>query len=1036
MVALFEMSSNNNVLTRARPWQGIKLLGSAATGLCCLLLSACGGGGSGGSGGLDPLVEDFGIAYVRQPIPDMDDENLRDPMAFNPGGDLIFRDLASPGASERNVTFRVTGGMGDVRDVEPSYDGTKLLFSLRLPLIQGAAPEDQPTWNLWEYEIATDTLTRVIASDIIAEDGQDIAPHYLPDGRIIFSSTRQRTAKALLTDEGKPQFSAQEEDRQGPAFVLHILDARNPPVQTSDVQQVTFNQSHDLDPTVLANGEVMFSRWDNVANRNGIHLYKMYPDGTNMRLVYGANSHDTGTNGAIIEFTEVRETLNGEIYALVKQGTGSFQGGDIVHIDVDNYVNNQQPTAPNNGILVGPAQVSEAFGTVRTDGLPSSGGRFNSYYPLLDGTDRILITWSQCRLMENGRIVPCTDQLLADPNAIEAPPLYSVYLYDPKTQTQVPIFLPQEGVLYRDVVAAQPRALPTIHFDGQGPATAGYDFDPAIVAESVGILNIRSVYDFDGGFNALGGTQADIATLADPQASMADDRPARFLRIVKAVGIPDNDLVDLNGTDFGASQQQLMREILGYAPIEPDGSVRIKVPANVPFAISVLDRNGKRITNRHQNWLQLRPGEVMNCSGCHDPASGTSHGRADAFDSLYTGAPFDGFIFPNTETFFANTGETMAEARTRIDPGALNLSVDVNYLDVWTNEAAAGRMKDTPFDYNYADLNDDVVNPSIDPLLTPPVDPACLGSWSISCRIIINYETHIHPIWSKNRGAGTCTNCHNIVDAMMNTIVPAGQLDLSDGPDQLVPDHFKSYRELFFADSAQSLDANGLLRDQVQATDGAGNPLFQQATDGGGNLLFKQLTDIGGNPLFIQATDNDIPVLDGAGNPVLVPLQVAATDGAGNPILVQDTDVNNNPLFDAMGNPILIQAFREGTDINGNPILIRDFTPAGNPLVDGMGNPIPRQAVDAAGVPMVDGVGNPVFIPDVIPYMEPVLITVTIPQVMSVNGAAASDRFFSIFEDPGDANHFGNLLPSELKLIAEWLDIGGQYYNNPFDVPP
>jgi hypothetical protein len=92
--------------------------------------------------------------------------------------------------------------------------------------------------------------------------------------------------------------------------------------------------------------------------------------------------------------------------------------------------------------------------------------------------------------------------------------------------------------------------------------------------------------------------------------------------------------------------------------------------------------------------------------------------------------------------------------------------------------------------------------------------------------------------------------------------------------------------------------------------------------------------------------------------------------------------------------------------------------------------------VDAAGVPMVDGVGNPVFIPDVIPYMEPVLITVTIPQVMSVNGAAASDRFFSIFEDPGDANHFGNLLPSELKLIAEWLDIGGQYYNNPFDVPP
>jgi len=81
-----------------------------------------------------------------------------------------------------------------------------------------------------------------------------------------------------------------------------------------------------------------------------------------------------------------------------------------------------------------------------------------------------------------------------------------------------------------------------------------------------------------------------------------------------------------------------------------------------------------------------------------------------------------------------------------------------------------------------------------------------------------------------------------------------------------------------------------------------------------------------------------------------------------------------------------------------------------------------------------DGI-TPIFIPILIPYMEPVLITVNVPQVMSVNGALASNRFFSIFEDPGNTDHFGNLLTSELKLIAEWLDIGGQYYNNPFDVP-
>jgi len=67
-------------------------------------LTACGGGGgSGGSGTLDPLVADFGIAYVRQPVPEEDTADIRDPASFTPGGQLIFRDLASPSASERTI---------------------------------------------------------------------------------------------------------------------------------------------------------------------------------------------------------------------------------------------------------------------------------------------------------------------------------------------------------------------------------------------------------------------------------------------------------------------------------------------------------------------------------------------------------------------------------------------------------------------------------------------------------------------------------------------------------------------------------------------------------------------------------------------------------------------------------------------------------------------------------------------------------------------------------------------------------------------
>jgi hypothetical protein len=52
---------------------------------------------------------------------------------------------------------------------------------------------------------------------------------------------------------------------------------------------------------------------------------------------------------------------------------------------------------------------------------------------------------------------------------------------------------------------------------------------------------------------------------------------------------------------------------------------------------------------------------------------------------------------------------------------------------------------------------------------------------------------------------------------------------------------------------------------------------------------------------------------------------------------------------------------------------------------------------------------------------------------MSSAGANASGAFFSKFATGG--THDGYLSPHELRLISEWLDIGAQYYNNPFDVP-
>ncbi len=208
---------------------------------------------------------------------------MRDILRFAVGTDLYVRDRASPTAPERNITTRFTEGTGDVMGVEISSDGRKVLFAMRGPVDEGLALDDpdQPKWNVWEYVIATDTLRRLIVSDLTAQQGHDISPHYLPDGRIVFVSTRQQTAKAILINDGKPQYDARDEDRQEPAFVLHVMrdDGRD------EFKQISFNQSSDYEPTVLDNGKVLFSRWDHAGGVNGIHLYQMNPDGTELELL-------------------------------------------------------------------------------------------------------------------------------------------------------------------------------------------------------------------------------------------------------------------------------------------------------------------------------------------------------------------------------------------------------------------------------------------------------------------------------------------------------------------------------------------------------------------------------------------------------------------------------------------------------------------------------------------------------------------------------------------------------------------------------
>src|SRR5690606_18444518 len=98
--------------------------------------------------------------------------------------------------------------------------------------------------------------------------------------------------------------------------------------------------------------------------------------------------------------------------------------------------------------------------------LISLHGRFASLAPLYDGTNRLLVSWSQCRLLQTATesFHACLSTLLVDgvpaEGYEEAPPLYGIWIYDMTNQTQLPVVLGKDGLMFTEAIALENIASP------------------------------------------------------------------------------------------------------------------------------------------------------------------------------------------------------------------------------------------------------------------------------------------------------------------------------------------------------------------------------------------------------------------------------------------------------------------------------------------------------------------------------------------------------------------------------------------------
>jgi len=141
---------------------------------------------------------------------------------------------------------------------------------------------------------------------------EDVDPCYLPDGGIVFTSTR-------CQNYGRCHWG-----RYTPAFQLYRCDAGG-----ANIRQLSFGEANEWEPAVLADGRIAYTRWDYI-NRHAVwhqSLWTTYPDGSATAHLFGNYSENIGIE------TEVKQIPNSPLLVATGGAHHLITGGSLFLLD-------------------------------------------------------------------------------------------------------------------------------------------------------------------------------------------------------------------------------------------------------------------------------------------------------------------------------------------------------------------------------------------------------------------------------------------------------------------------------------------------------------------------------------------------------------------------------------------------------------------------------------------------------------------------------------------------------------------------------
>lgn len=259
--------------------------------------------------------------------------------SFHGGGAMKIIDLAKGGL----VGTLIESAEGLIRDPEVHFDGKKIIFSMRRNV------EDD--YHIYEINSDGTGLRQLTSAPGVA----DFDPLYIPDGGIVFSSTRE------------PKYCMCNRHIMGNLFRMGADGA--------NIHQIGKSTLHEGHGALMPDGRILYDRWEYVDRNFGDAqgLWTVNPDGTNHAVYWGNN---TNSPGGIIDARVIPGTQQ---VLCVFGSCHDLPWGALTIIDRRLGIDGREPV-----IRTWPAGAIERVGKGNYDAFVSVKPKYEDPYPLND----------------------------------------------------------------------------------------------------------------------------------------------------------------------------------------------------------------------------------------------------------------------------------------------------------------------------------------------------------------------------------------------------------------------------------------------------------------------------------------------------------------------------------------------------------------------------------------------------------------------------------------------------------------------------